>query len=43
MRIEARGRFVQDVHGTDYPAPQYMVDSEDEVVESFRNWLDEVA
>jgi 3-methyl-2-oxobutanoate hydroxymethyltransferase len=42
MRIEAMGRFVQDVHQADYPAPQYMVDSEDEVVKSFRNWLDEV-
>jgi 3-methyl-2-oxobutanoate hydroxymethyltransferase len=43
MRIKAMGRFVQDVHEADYPAPQYMVDSEDEVVENFRSWLDEIA
>ena len=42
MRIEAMSRFVRDVHQGDYPAPQYLVDSENEVVEAFRDWLDEV-
>ena len=43
MRIAAMGRYVADVHGGDYPAPQYLVDSENEVVEAFRDWLDQVA
>ena len=43
LRIEAMGRFARDVHEGDYPAPQYLVDSENEVVEAFRDWLDQVA
>ena len=43
MRIDAMTRFAQDVHQADYPAPQYLVDSENEVVEAFRDWLDQVA
>jgi len=38
-----RGHVPRDVHETDYPAPQYLVDSENEVVEAFRDWLDHVA
>jgi 3-methyl-2-oxobutanoate hydroxymethyltransferase len=40
LRIEAMGRFVKDVHEGDYPAPQYLVDCDAEVVEQFRDWLD---
>ena len=40
MRIEAMGRFVKDVHEGDYPAPQYLVDCDPEVVTQFRDWLD---
>ncbi|HMS94602.1 MAG TPA: 3-methyl-2-oxobutanoate hydroxymethyltransferase, partial [Tabrizicola sp.] len=40
MRVDAMGRFVRDVHDGDYPAPQYLVDCEAEVVEMFRAWLD---
>ena len=43
MRVDAMGRFARDVHEGDYPAPQYLVDSENEVVEAFRDWLDQVA
>ena len=43
MRVDAMGRFAKDVHDRDYPAPQYLVDSENEVVEAFRDWLDEAA
>lgn len=40
LRIEAMGRYVADVHGGDYPAPQHLVDSDPDVVEAFRDWLD---
>ncbi|NBZ89837.1 3-methyl-2-oxobutanoate hydroxymethyltransferase [Stagnihabitans tardus] len=40
LRVEAMGRFVRDVHEGDYPAPQYLVDCEAQVVEQFRDWLD---
>lgn len=40
LRIEAMSRFARDVHAADYPAPQYLVDGENEVVEVFRDWLD---
>jgi 3-methyl-2-oxobutanoate hydroxymethyltransferase len=43
LRIEAMGRFARDVHDGDYPAPQYLVDCDSEVVEAFRDWLDQVA
>jgi 3-methyl-2-oxobutanoate hydroxymethyltransferase len=41
MRIAAMKSFADDVHGGDYPAPQYLVDSDPEVVEQFRDWLDQ--
>ena len=40
MRIEAMGRFATEVHAGLYPAPQHLVDSQAEVVEAFRDWLD---
>ncbi len=40
MRVDAMGCFVRDVHDGDYPAPQYLVDCDSEVVEAFRDWLD---
>jgi 3-methyl-2-oxobutanoate hydroxymethyltransferase len=40
IRVEAMGRFVQDVHDGDYPAPQYLVDCDSGVVDAFRDWLD---
>ena len=40
LRIEAMGRFARDVHRGDYPAPQYLVDCDSEVVQAFRDWLD---
>jgi 3-methyl-2-oxobutanoate hydroxymethyltransferase len=40
IRVEAMSRFAADVHAGDYPAPQYLVDCELEVVEAFRDWLD---
>jgi 3-methyl-2-oxobutanoate hydroxymethyltransferase len=43
MRVAAMERYVTDVHEGDYPSPQYLVDSELEVVEAFRNWLDRAA
>lgn len=43
LRIEAMGRFARDVHDGDYPAPQYLVDCDSEVVEAFRDWLDQEA
>ncbi len=40
MRIAAMRHFVDDVHEGLYPAPQYLVDSEAEVVDAFRDWLE---
>jgi 3-methyl-2-oxobutanoate hydroxymethyltransferase len=40
MRIAAMAAFVTDVHSSQYPAPQYMVDSDPDVVAAFRDWLD---
>ena len=40
MRIAAMAEFVTEVHAGDYPAPQYMVDSDSAVVAEFRDWLD---
>jgi 3-methyl-2-oxobutanoate hydroxymethyltransferase len=40
MRVKAMSAFASDVHGGSYPAPQYMVDSDPEVVARFRDWLD---
>jgi 3-methyl-2-oxobutanoate hydroxymethyltransferase len=41
LRIDAMSRFATDVHEGDYPAPQYLVDCDGEVVEAFRDWLDQ--
>ncbi len=41
LRIEAMGRFVRDVRARDYPAPQYLVDCDPQVVARFRDWLDD--
>jgi 3-methyl-2-oxobutanoate hydroxymethyltransferase len=43
MRIDAMGRFAKDVHEGDYPAPQYLVDCDAEVVSAFAAWLDQNA
>ena len=42
MRIAAMTAFATDVHKGHYPAPQYMVDSDPDVVAQFRDWLDQV-
>jgi 3-methyl-2-oxobutanoate hydroxymethyltransferase len=39
MRVTAMSGFAADVHSGEYPAPQYMVDSQAEVVAAFRDWL----
>lgn len=41
MRIAAMTSYAGDVHSGTYPAPQYMVDSDPEVVSAFRDWLDQ--
>ena len=38
-RIAAMRAFAEDVHSGAYPAPQFLVDSEAEVVDRFRDWL----
>ena len=38
-RVAAMKAFADDVHGGQYPAPQYLVDSDPDVVASFRDWL----
>jgi 3-methyl-2-oxobutanoate hydroxymethyltransferase len=43
LRVDAMERFVSDVHDGDYPAPQYLVDCDSEVVQAFRDWLDKTA
>lgn len=43
LRIQAMKSFAQDVHTGAYPAPQYLVDSEADVVAAFRDWLDDQA
>ena len=40
LRVEAMTRFAADVHEGDYPAPQYLVDSDPDMVAEFRDWLD---
>ncbi len=42
MRVQAMGSFAQEVHSGSYPAPQHLVDCDAEVVEGFRDWLDQV-
>ena len=39
MRIAAMTAFANDVHQGAYPAPQYMVDSDTDVVAAFQDWL----
>lgn len=39
-RVSAMKHFADDVHSGLYPAPQYLVDSDAEVVAQFRDWLD---
>ncbi len=39
MRIAAMTAFANDVHQGAYPAPQYMVDSDADVVAAFQDWL----
>jgi 3-methyl-2-oxobutanoate hydroxymethyltransferase len=39
MRVAAMSAFVWDVQRGDYPAPQYLVDCEAEMVADFRDWL----
>lgn len=39
MRIAAMTAFADDVHQGAYPAPQYMVDSDADVVAAFQDWL----
>ena len=41
LRVEAMARFAEDVHTGLYPAPQYLVDSNPDVVDAFRAWLDD--
>lgn len=43
LRTQAMGRFVADVQTGDYPAPQHLVDCDADVVEAFRDWLDQTA
>ena len=38
-RIAAMTQFATDVHTGTYPAPQYLVDCQSDVVASFRDWL----
>lgn len=40
MRVAAMTHFADDVHSGAYPAPQYLVDSDADVVAQFRDWLD---
>ncbi|MGV8986105.1 MAG: 3-methyl-2-oxobutanoate hydroxymethyltransferase [Cypionkella sp.] len=41
LRIKAMIHFANDVHTGAYPAPQYLVDSNPDVVDAFRDWLDD--
>lgn len=40
LRVDAMGRFADEVHQGLYPAPQHLVDSVPDVVTQFRDWLD---
>ncbi len=40
MRVAAMSAFAEEVHKGLYPAPQHLVDSDAEMVDAFRNWLD---
>lgn len=39
-RVAAMTAFAEDVHSGQYPAPQYLVGAEADVVAAFREWLD---
>lgn len=40
LRVDAIRAFAGDVRNGSYPGPQHLVDSDTEVVEAFRDWLD---
>jgi 3-methyl-2-oxobutanoate hydroxymethyltransferase len=40
LRIAAMSAFATDVHTGQYPAPQFLVGAQAEVVAAFRDWLD---
>lgn len=40
LRVDAMGRFADDVKDGSYPAPQHLVDCDTEVVKDFRAWLE---
>jgi 3-methyl-2-oxobutanoate hydroxymethyltransferase len=40
MRVAAMRHYADDVHSGTYPAPQYLVESDADVVAAFRDWLD---
>jgi len=40
MRVAAMSAYAADVHSGTYPAPHHLVDSEADVVATFRDWLD---
>lgn len=42
MRVKAMQHFASDVHEAQYPTQEYVVESEPTVVETFRDWLDQV-
>ena len=39
MRVTSMHQFAEDVHTGNYPAPQYLVDCQSDVVAEFRSWL----
>jgi 3-methyl-2-oxobutanoate hydroxymethyltransferase len=41
LRVDAMTLYATEVHQGTYPAPQHMVDCDGQVVESFRDWLDQ--
>lgn len=41
LRIDAMTRFTTDVHDGQYPAPQHLVDANTDVVDAFRDWLND--
>jgi 3-methyl-2-oxobutanoate hydroxymethyltransferase len=43
LRVAAMGRFASEVRDGSYPAPQHLVNCDDEVVSAFRDWLDQTA
>ena len=41
LRVAAMARYATEVHEGDYPAPQHLVDCDTDVVEAFRDWLNQ--